>query len=84
MLNALALADTSREITTQEVDNNLYVVVEFLDYLRWLADQDTGIRLRAGQVFELFYEGVRAGRVWSEICADLELPIREVWGAHDA
>ena len=78
MVNPMALADTSREITTQEVHDNLYVVTEFLDYLRWLADQDTGKKLNVGQVWELYYEGIRAGRVWSEICADLKLPIREV------
>lgn len=79
MNSVLALAATGRAITTQEVDENLYVITEYLDYLRWLADQDTGIKLNAGKVFELYYEAVHTGRAWSEICDDLELPVRKVW-----
>lgn len=79
MNSIAALAATGDTITTQEVDENLYVITEFLDYLRWLADQDTGIPLNAGKVWELYYEGIHIGRMWSDICEELELPVREVW-----
>jgi hypothetical protein len=74
-----ALAATGKEITRQEVLDDWAVIAEFLDYLRWLADQDTGIKLTAGDVWELYYEGVRVGRVWSDVCEDIGLPVREVW-----
>lgn len=78
-LTPQALASTGETITIQEVDRNAHIVTELLDYLRWLADQDTGIKLTAGDVWELFYEGVRIGRVWSEVCEDIGLPVRTDW-----
>lgn len=79
MLTPQALAATSREIKPLEFTDNWRVIAEFIDYLRWLADQDTGIKLTSGDIWELYYEGVRVGRVWSEICEDLGLPVRGVW-----
>lgn len=74
-----ALANTGQKIDVKEIDDNAPVIAELLDYIRWLADQDTGIKLTAGDLWELYYEGVRIGRVWSEICDDLKLPVREDW-----
>lgn len=73
-----ALADIGSIITPMHVARDLHVHAEFLDYLRWLADQDTGTKLTAGQAWELYYEGVRVGRVWSEVCEDISLPVRDV------
>ena len=33
----------------------------------------------AGDLWELYYEGVRIGRVWSEVCEDIGLPVRKDW-----
>lgn len=74
-----ALADIGRKITFSEVEHDVRIVTELLDYLRWLAEQNTGFRLTAGQVWELYHEGVRRGRVWSEVCEDLDLPVRLDW-----
>lgn len=74
-----ALANIGQEVKRQEIDHDSPIVAELLDYIRWLAEQDTGFRLTAGQVWELFHEGVRLGRAWSEVCHDLGLPERESW-----
>jgi hypothetical protein len=74
-----ALADIGHKIDVQEVKEDVHVIAELLDYLRWLADQDTGRKITTGQVWELYHEGVRLGRVWSEVCEDLGLPVREDW-----
>lgn len=74
-----AITSMSREITIQEIDDNAPIVAELLDYIRWLADRDTGHRMTIGDVWTLYHDGIRVGRVWSEICADLGLPIRDVW-----
>jgi hypothetical protein len=79
MNSIAALANIGRKITAEEVDADLYVTAEFLDYLRWLADQDTSQQLNAGQVWELYYEGIHTGRAWSEVCEDLGLPVRKDW-----
>ena len=67
------------KIETKEIEREAPIVAEFVDYLRWLAGQDHDIPLTAGHVWTLFYEGVRVGRVWTEVCYDLELPERDDW-----
>jgi hypothetical protein len=79
MITPLALADTSREVITKEIDHDAPIVAELLDYIRWLADQDSSFPFTAGHVWTLYFEGVRRGRVWSEICEDIGLPVREDW-----
>lgn len=79
MNSIAALADIGRKIETKYVEDNLYCVTEFLDYLRWLADEDTARKVTVGQLWELFYEGIQAGRVWSDVCEELGLPVREIW-----
>lgn len=79
MITPSALADTGREVTRQEVEHDAPVVAELLDYIRWLADQDSSFSLTAGQVWALYHEGVRRGRMWAEACDDIGLPEREDW-----
>lgn len=74
-----ALADTPNEVTNEEVERDARIVTELLDYIRWLADQDTSMPLTAGDVWGLYHEGVRIGRHWSEVCEDLGLPVRPDW-----
>ena len=74
-----ALADVGREVTLQEVERDSAMVAELLDYLRWLAERDARLNLTAGQMWAMFHEGVRVGRLWSEVCADLGLPVRGDW-----
>jgi hypothetical protein len=74
-----ALHALGEMIEIGEVDRATAMIAEFLDYLRWLANQDTGRKLTVGDLWALYFEGVRIGRHWSEVCADLELPIREDW-----
>lgn len=74
-----ALAGTANEVTLAEVERDAQIVTELIDYIRWLADQDTSLPLTIGDVWSLYYEGVRVGRVWSEVCEDLGLPVRENW-----
>jgi hypothetical protein len=79
MNSIAALADIGKEVKTQEIEYNAPIIAEFIDYIRWLADQDTSLKITVGQVWELFYEGLRVGRVWSEVCEDIGLPVREDW-----
>lgn len=74
-----SLADIGRKVETKEVSYDAPIVAELLDYLRWLAEQDTGFRLTAGQIWELYHQGVRKCMPWAEICEDLKLPVREEW-----
>lgn len=74
-----ALANLDWEIDTPEIEGNAPIIAELLDYLRWLANQDISLRLTTGHIWALFYEGVRRGRVWSEVCEDIGLPVREDW-----
>ena len=79
MHSTAALADIGRAIETKEITEHAPIVAELLDYLRWLADQDTGRKITTGQVWELYHDGVRVGRMWAEVCEDLGLPVREDW-----
>lgn len=79
MLSIAALAATGTEVTVSEVERDAPMVAELLDYFRWLADQDTGIKITVGDIWELFYEGIRVGRVWTEVCEEIGLPIRKDW-----
>jgi len=79
MVSIEALANIGRVVHPEQVERDARIVTEFIDYLRWLADQDTGFRLAAGQVWGLYYEGVLRCRYWSEVCEDLGLPVREDW-----
>lgn len=74
-----ALANIGREINPKDVERDARIVTEFLDYLRWLAEQDTSFQLTAGQIWELYHEGVQRCIYWSEVCEDIGLPIREDW-----
>lgn len=74
-----ALANIGEKIELQEVEDDAPIIAELLDYLRWLAEQDTGRRITIGQVWELYHEGVRIGRHWSEVCEDIGLPVRDDW-----
>jgi len=74
-----ALADTVNEVKHTEVEYDARIVTEMIDYIRWLADQDASMPLTAGDVWALYHQGVRIGRVWSEVCEDLGLPIRTDW-----
>ena len=74
-----ALANIGHAIKPQDVERDSRIVTEFLDYLRWLADQDTGFKLTAGQLWELYHECVMRCRYWSEVCEDIGLPVRDDW-----
>lgn len=79
MKSIAALERIGKLITSTHVETDCAMVAEFVDYLRWLAEQDTNMTLTAGQIWELYYECVLIGRHWSEVCDDVELPIRECW-----
>ena len=79
MITPLALGNIEHKITANEVQNESYIIAELLDYLRWLADQDTSMPITAGHVWTLYYEGVMRGRLWSEVCEDIGLPVRTDW-----
>lgn len=74
-----AIISMSKPVTRAEVQHDYPVAAEFVDYLRWLADQDTGYKVSVGDLWQLWHEGVREGRYWAEVCEDLGLPVREEW-----
>lgn len=79
MITISALADTGNPVAWKEIERDYPIVAELINYIRWLADQDSSFPLTAGQVWSLYHEGVRRGRVWSEVCEDIGLPVREDW-----
>lgn len=79
MISIEALANIGREVNPQDVERDARIVTEFVDYIRWLADQNTGFRVTVGQLWELYYEGVMRCRYWPEVCEDIGLPVREDW-----
>ena len=66
-------------VKVEEVARDAPIVAEFVDYLRWLADQDTGYKISVGDLWQLWYDGVRRCVSWSEVCFDLGLPERGDW-----
>lgn len=75
-----ALADTPHEVKPAEIAQaGEYVIAELFDYIRWLADQDSSFPVTIGQIWALYSDGVRVGRVWSEVCEDVGLPVRDEW-----
>jgi len=79
MLTPSARADIEHEVETKEIEYDAPIVAELLDYIRWLAAQDSSFRLTAGHIWTLYHEGVRRGRVWSEVCEDIGLLVRDDW-----
>ena len=67
------------EVTPQEVLRDAYVIAEYLDLLRFLAE--TGVLSILPHIpWALYQEGVRAGRHWQEVLEDLGLPVPSDWG----
>lgn len=62
------------KVTREEVKHDVLVIHEFIAYLRQLALEDADMPLTAGQVWKLYTEGVRVGRLWEEVAEDLKLP----------
>ena len=76
-LTPQALADTGLTISSNEIKENALAVAELLDYIRWLAEQDSAITVTAGDIWGLYYERVRIGRVLSEVCEEIGLLVRD-------
>jgi hypothetical protein len=79
MVYVETLANIGTEIDHRNVERDARIVTEFLDYWRWLAEQDTGFQVTVGQIWELYYMGVGKCRMWSEVCEDIGLPVRDDW-----
>ena len=79
MTTYAALTNTVHHVKYTEIERDSRVIAEMIDYIRWLADQDALTKLTAADVWSLYYEGVRRGRHWSEVCEDLKLPVRTDW-----
>lgn len=74
-----AITSMSEVVTTKEIAYEAPVVAEFVDYLRWLADQDTSYKMSMADLWMLWYEGVRRCIPWTTVCEDLGLPVRDDW-----
>lgn len=70
---------STEPVKGDEIAHQPAVIAEFIDYIRWLADQDTGFKVAVGDLWQMFYDGVRRGITWDEVCHDLKLPEREDW-----
>lgn len=79
MIYTEPLANIAKPVTTRQVEHDAPIVAEFVDYIRWLAEQDTGFPLTAGVLWELYHESVLKCRYWSEVAEDLKLPVRDEW-----
>ena len=74
-----ALAAISTPVHPDQVSRDDRIVTEFVDYIRWLAEQDTGFKVTVGDLWALYHDGVLKCRYWSEVCEDLGLPVRDEW-----
>lgn len=79
MISPNALAQTDKTVETPEITHDAPIVAELIDYVRWLAAQDSSFPLTVGHIWTLYCDGVRQGRAWSEVCEDIGLPVREEW-----
>ena len=62
------------KVTVREISDYAPIVAEFLDYLRWLAEQDVGFKISVGDLWQLYHDGVRQCRSWDEVLHDIGLP----------
>lgn len=74
-----AIAALGDRVDGKQIERDAPIVREFVDYIRWLADQDTSFPVTIGQLWGLYYDGVVECVDWSETCEALGLPIREDW-----
>lgn len=79
MISPQALSATRYAVKPEQVERDARIVTEFVDYIRWLADQDTGLMLSVGDLWSLYHDGVLQCRYWSEVCEDIGLPVRDDW-----
>jgi hypothetical protein len=68
-----------KPVTREEVNRDYPIVAEFVDYIRWLADQNTSFTVSVGDLWQLYHDGVRKCKYWSEVCEDIGLPVRDDW-----
>lgn len=73
------LAALAQTVTPNEIVHDAPVVAEFVDYIRWLADQDTSMPVEIGKLWALYCYGVRECRYWLEAAEMIELPTRDDW-----
>jgi hypothetical protein len=66
-------------VSRKEADEESAVISEYIDYIRWLADQDPNLTVKVADIWALYHEGVRLGHHWSEACEDNGFPIRVDW-----
>lgn len=69
----------SDEVTVSEVQKDPYAIMEFLEYLRFMADENTDQIITVGTVWAMFTKGVRDGQHWSEVADDLGIPQNTDW-----
>ena len=62
------------KVTREEVLHERYIVHEFLAYLRQLALEDPDMPMTTGQVWKMFEEGLRVGKMWWVIAEEMNLP----------
>lgn len=74
-----SLASLRNRVTPEEAESDSVLISEFLDYVRWLADQDTGVKFAIGELWALYHYVVREGQSWTDACEHLEFPIRTNW-----
>ena len=72
-----AISSVENEVTAREVYEYYPVVAEFIDYLRWLAEQNFGFKISVGDLWQLYHDGVRECRSWDEVLHDIGLPERD-------
>lgn len=68
-----------QKVTPEEVKSEPFIIAEFLLILQWWASEYPDMPLTSTQVWEMYRQGVRVGKVWDEVLEDLKLPEMLNW-----
>jgi hypothetical protein len=68
-----------RPVTSKEIKDNSWVIMEYFEYLRFLEEHYSDVVLGSQELWVMFVMSVREGRTWSEIADEFKLPLPEGW-----
>lgn len=63
----------NNRVTRDEVQDHRWEIAEFLDYLRFVAEECPSETISYGDLWTLFDRGVRQGIFWEEAIDELDL-----------
>lgn len=79
IVEAVVAPEQEKAVTVEEVKKDDFIITEFLLILQWWASEYPDMPLTSTQVWEMYRQGVRVGKVWDEVLEDLKLPEMLNW-----